>query len=136
MTRLAVMADGWRPNVCSRLAAGVAGPAPGQRWHGGGLIDGMARILHPDGGELMLPGYTGYDVEFLLEYSQWCAHRYGEVWLELASRAWLINALSGRTATCIGCHERRANLCFNDGGGDLQFCTRCAQEELQGNLRR
>jgi len=84
----------------------------------------------------MLPGYTGYDVEFLLEYSQWCAHRYGEVWLELASRAWLINALSGRTATCIGCHERRANLCFNDGGGDLQFCTRCAQEELQGNLRR
>jgi len=136
MTRPSVMADGRHPNACSRLAAELDGPAPGQRSHGGDLMDGMARIFHPDGGELMLPGYSGYDVGLLLEYTQWCAHRYGQVWIELASRVWLINALSGRSATCMGCHERRADLCFNGGVGELWFCTRCAQEELQGNRRR
>jgi hypothetical protein len=99
-------------------------------------MEGMARIVHPDGGELILPGYSGYDIELLIEYAQWCAHRYGEVWLELASRVWMVNALSGRSASCVGCHGRRADLSFNGGVGEFWFCTRCAQEELQGTRRR
>ena len=136
MTRPSVVTADPHQNACSRLAAELDGPAPGQRSHGGSLMDGMARIFHPDGGELMLPGYSGYDVGLLVEYTQWSASRYGEVGLELANRVWLINALSGRTAPCTGCHERRAGLCFNGGVGELWLCTHCAQEELQGNRRR
>jgi hypothetical protein len=94
----------------------------------------MARILyldgHPDGGELILPGRTGYDVELLVEYTQWFAHRYGEVCLVLENRVWLVNALSGRAATCIGCHQRRAELCFEGGAGEVWLCLHCAQDEL------
>jgi hypothetical protein len=96
----------------------------------------MARIVHPDGGELILPGYSGYDLELLVEYVQWCAHRYGEVWLELGSRVWLIHILSGRTSACGDCHQRRADLCFNCGVGEVWLCTSCAQAELQGCGRR
>ena len=131
MTRLSVVTEG-RPRPVPELD----GLGSRQRSHRGGLVDGMARILHPDGGELILPAYTDYDVELLVEYAEWCAHRYGKVCLELASRIWLIDALSGRTAACTGCHERRALLCFNGGVGELWLCTRCAQEELEGGRRR
>ena len=111
--------------------------APGRRSNGGGLLERMARILdldeYADGGELILPGHTRYDVELLVEYMQWCAHRYGQVCLVLANRVWLINALSGRTATCVRCHGRRADLCFNGGAGDISLCPCCAQEELLGS---
>jgi hypothetical protein len=115
---------------------GLDAPGSAGRTHGGGLVDGMARIGHPDGGELILPGYSAYDVEILLEYAQWSAHRYGEVSLELASRIWRVATVSDRAATSTGCHQRRADLSFEGGVGELWLCSHCAQDELQGSHRR
>jgi hypothetical protein len=99
-------------------------------------MGGLARIVCPDG-ELMVPAWTAYDVEVLLDHVQWYARRYSGVHMRLESSAWwfVMSCVNQDPMPCSLCRSRVPDLIFVNGS-HMQLCSRCAKSQLEASLKR
>lgn len=89
----------------------------------------IARIRF-DGGMLMLPSRTPYDIELLLESLDWYTARHHAVQLEIGGHHWRVVRGSGKDPEpCARCHRVRATLTFVNGA-QVPLCAGCARNAI------
>lgn len=79
-----------------------------------------------EGGMLMLPSRTPYDVEILLENLECYAARYRGVDLEVDGRHWRVERGDEHGDVCARCARARAALTFAQGAR-VSVCRGCAR---------
>src|SRR5438309_4903520 len=86
----------------------------------------IARIRF-DGGMLMLPSRTPYEIELLLENLDWYTARHEAVQLEIDNHRWRVaHGSSDMVEECARCHRARATLTFVNGSR-VSLCVACAR---------
>ncbi len=86
----------------------------------------IARIRF-DGGMLMLPSRTPYEIELLLENLDWYTARHEAVQLEIDNHRWRVaHESADATEDCARCHRARATLAFVNGNR-VPLCAACAR---------
>ena len=85
----------------------------------------IARI-HFDGGILMLPSRTPYEIETLLENLKWYTGRHRKVQLEIDSHHWRVE---DGEKECAQCRDAHATLTFVNGSR-VSVCPNCARAAL------
>ena len=89
----------------------------------------IARIQF-EGGILMLPSHTPYEIETLLENLDWYTGRHRAVQLEIDSHRWRVEHGTAPDETeCAQCRHARATLTFVNGSR-ISLCSGCARASL------
>src|SRR6266446_2248137 len=120
-----------RASLAGRAVIGCAPPLQPtahqvRREEGSPLMHAIARIRF-DGGMLMLPSRTPYEIELLLENLDWYTARHEAVQLEIDNHRWRVaHGSSDRVEECARCHRARATLTFVNGGR-VPLCVACAR---------
>ena len=92
----------------------------------------IARIRY-EGGLLMLPSRTPYDVETLLENLDWYTARHREVQLEIDRHHWRVVRGSAEDGACTQCRDARATLTFVNGTR-VPLCPGCARAAVSSRF--
>src|SRR5436309_8554610 len=90
----------------------------------------IARIRF-DGGMLMLPSRTPYEIELLLENLDWYTARHEAVQLEIDNHRWRVaHGSSDTVEECARCHRARATLTFVNGRSEEHTSELQSRENL------
>jgi len=89
-------------------------------------MNAIARIRF-DGGMLMLPSRTPYEIETLLENLDWYTARHRAVQLEIDRHHWRVEHKAASDGDgCAQCHRGRPTLTFVNGAR-VSLCQSCAR---------
>jgi hypothetical protein len=77
-------------------------------------MDRIARLSFKDGG-LILPAYSPYERELLVECVEATSKRYGRLVLEVNGRHWTISVSSGLRRVCVSCSQWPDDLTYPGG---------------------
>ena len=90
--------------------------------------DRVARIVS-EGGALVAPAGSPYDLDLVFEYVTRLAMRYGAARLHLEPAEWVVtDHHEDAGPRCTGCHRKHARLLYESGSHAL--CPRCARREI------
>jgi hypothetical protein len=92
----------------------------------------IARIRF-EGGLLMLPSRTPYDVETLLEHLDWYAGRHHDVQLEIDRHHWRVERGGAEDGECMQCRAARPALTFVNGRR-VPLCSGCARSAVSSRF--